>query len=67
MTGHDIIVIGTSAGGLAALKTLVAGLAAELPAALFIVQHTSAKAPGMLPQLLDHVSALPVALATECA
>jgi two-component system chemotaxis response regulator CheB len=65
MAGHDIIVIGTSAGGVSALKILVAGLSADLPAAVFIVQHTSAKAPGMLPQILDQVSTVPVAQAID--
>ncbi|WP_192820224.1 chemotaxis protein CheB [Rufibacter sp. LB8] len=36
---HDIIVIGTSAGGMAVLCELLDQLPADLPAALFIVQH----------------------------
>jgi len=36
---RDIIVIGTSAGGLQALDALVAGLPTDLPSAIFIVQH----------------------------
>jgi two-component system chemotaxis response regulator CheB len=38
---HKIIVIGTSAGGMQALERLLARLPADLPAALFIVQHLS--------------------------
>ena len=41
--GHDIVVIGTSAGGLEALDKLIGELPADLPAAVFIVQHM---APG---------------------
>ena len=37
--GRNIIVIGTSAGGLGALDELVAGLPKGLPAAIFVVQH----------------------------
>jgi len=37
--GRNIIVIGTSAGGLDALDELVGELAADIPASIFIVQH----------------------------
>jgi two-component system, chemotaxis family, protein-glutamate methylesterase/glutaminase len=37
--GHDIIVLGTSAGGLETLDQLVAQLPTNLAASLFIVQH----------------------------
>jgi two-component system chemotaxis response regulator CheB len=37
--GHDIIVIGTSAGGMEALDQLIGQLPTGLPAAIFIVQH----------------------------
>lgn len=43
MDRHDIIVIGASAGGLAPLKALLAGLDRDFPAALFLVTHL---APG---------------------
>lgn len=42
ISGHNIIVIGTSAGGMEALCRLVEPLPADLPAAIFIVQHLSA-------------------------
>ncbi len=38
-TDHNIVVIGTSAGGLEALRQLLKPLKKDLPAALFIVQH----------------------------
>ncbi|MDX5347863.1 MAG: chemotaxis protein CheB [Hymenobacteraceae bacterium] len=41
-TGTRIIVIGTSAGGMQALMMLLSKLPADLPAAIFIVQHVSA-------------------------
>ncbi|GEO04846.1 chemotaxis protein-glutamate methylesterase [Adhaeribacter aerolatus] len=40
--GHNIIVIGTSAGGMEALCRLVEPLPADLPAAIFVVQHLAA-------------------------
>jgi two-component system chemotaxis response regulator CheB len=61
MSGHDIIVIGTSAGGLKALGMVLGALPPNLDAALFIVQHLAADKPSLLPQILADVSALPVA------
>jgi two-component system chemotaxis response regulator CheB len=37
--GRDIVVIGTSAGGMDAVDRLIGGLPSGLPAAIFIVQH----------------------------
>jgi two-component system chemotaxis response regulator CheB len=45
--GHSIVVVGTSAGGMEALTTLLAQLPKELPAAVFIVQHMSADSLGL--------------------
>jgi two-component system chemotaxis response regulator CheB len=58
MAGRDIVVIGASAGGLAAFRTIVSTLPADLPAALFVVQHLPASGPSLLPELLDAVSPL---------
>jgi two-component system chemotaxis response regulator CheB len=41
MAGHNIIVIGVSAGGVEALKNLVRELPRDLPAAVFVVMHLS--------------------------
>jgi two-component system, chemotaxis family, protein-glutamate methylesterase/glutaminase len=41
MTHHDIIVIGTSAGGIQALSRLLVPLKSTIPASLFVVQHLS--------------------------
>src|SRR5215210_6658431 len=44
--GRNIIVIGTSAGGLEALDALVGQLPTDLPSAIFIVQHLSPENTG---------------------
>ena len=53
MATKDIIVIGSSAGGVDALCKLSAGLPADLPATVFVAQHLSPHAKSVLPQLLD--------------
>jgi len=67
MRQRAIIVIGGSAGSIEALKTLVAALPLTLPAALFIVVHMSTDSPGLLSEIFDRVSPLPVAPATDQA
>lgn len=52
MPGHNIITIGASAGGIDILKQIVADLSADIPAAIFVVQHTPATGPGLLPEIL---------------
>jgi two-component system, chemotaxis family, protein-glutamate methylesterase/glutaminase len=56
--GHDIIVIGASAGGLQALQRLLSDLPADLPAAVFIVLHIGASSH--LAQVLGRTGVLPV-------
>lgn len=58
MAGHDIIVVGASAGGVEALTTLVRDLPANLPAAVFIVLHIPAQSPSLLPSILSRASQL---------
>jgi two-component system chemotaxis response regulator CheB len=62
---YDIIVIGASAGGVEALRTLVARLPAGLSASLFIVVHTLPTYPSALPMILSHVGPLPALHATD--
>src|SRR3989440_3321854 len=52
MPGHDIIVIGASAGGVEALIKLAGQLPADLPASIFIVLHIPAQSPSLLPDIL---------------
>lgn len=59
MQGHDIIVIGSSAGGLKALTAIVGDLPAGFNAALFVVQHMSPEHESLLPQILADTCSLP--------
>jgi len=63
----DIIVVGASAGGVEALKTLVSPLPAEFDAAIFVVLHTLATSESLLPQILSKASALPAVNAEDLA
>ncbi|NMG18175.1 chemotaxis protein CheB [Brasilonema bromeliae] len=58
MPGHDIIVIGASAGGVEALKELVAPLPKDLRAAIFIVVHIFAQSKSFLPDILSRCGSL---------
>jgi two-component system, chemotaxis family, protein-glutamate methylesterase/glutaminase len=61
----DIVVIGTSAGGLEALRSLVGALPADFPAAVFIVLHTSPNSPGVLAAILERAGPLPAVCVRE--
>jgi two-component system chemotaxis response regulator CheB len=56
--GRNVIVIGTSAGGMRVLDDLIGQLPADIPATIFIVQHMVAEANGkaLLHQLRKHTS-----------
>jgi two-component system chemotaxis response regulator CheB len=62
---RDVVVIGASMGGVEALRRLLAGLPADLPAALFVVLHSADHQPGLLARVLGSASVLPVATAQE--
>lgn len=58
MPHHDIVVIGASAGGVEALRTIAAGLPSDLPAAVFVVLHMSPEGPGLMAELLERAGPL---------
>lgn len=65
MPGHDIIVIGASAGGVEALTELVGGLPPDLPAAVFVAVHVPADSRSALPDILSRSGPLPAAHAQD--
>jgi two-component system chemotaxis response regulator CheB len=60
VVGRDIVVLGGSSGGIPAAMELLRRLPADLPAAIFLVIHTSRDSPGMLPEILARQTALAV-------
>jgi two-component system chemotaxis response regulator CheB len=58
---RDVVVIGTSAGGVEALRELARGLPAELPASVLVVIHLPARSPGLLPSILNRAGPVPAA------
>lgn len=61
--GHDIIVVGASAGGLEALRQIVARLPSDLAAAVFIVLHIPPDAPSALASILSRAGVVPAGAA----
>jgi len=62
--GRDIVVVGASAGGVEALRTLAAGLPEDFPAAVFVVLHVP-PTTSMLPAILTWAGPLPAERARE--
>src|SRR5262245_54277637 len=62
---RNIIVFGASAGGIAPLQRIAAGLDQDLAASLFVVVHVSPHSPGFLPEFLNNAGPLPAKHATD--
>jgi two-component system chemotaxis response regulator CheB len=60
MARRDLVVIGTSAGGIEALQFLLGALPASFDAAVLAVLHTSNHAGSLLPQIFQRATRLPV-------
>lgn len=61
MTEDDkVIVIGASAGGIEAVRTIARGLPSDLTAAVLIVVHTAREGPYLLPRILQGAGVLGV-------
>ncbi len=65
MVEHNIIVVGTSAGGVEALTYLVKHLPPDLNAAVIIVLHVSNHSTSVLPKILSRAGSLPVSHAQD--
>ena len=57
--------MGTSAGGIEALRTIVARLPKNFPASIFIVMHSGPDSPGILDRILQRSCALPTSSAID--
>jgi len=55
----SVVVVGASAGGVQALKTIAAGLPPDLRAPVAIVLHVSPRSESRLPQILSRAGPLP--------
>ncbi len=62
---YEAVVIGTSAGGMQALRVLLCGLPADLPMAVAVVQHVEASSDGFLSEFLNDSCAIAVKEAEE--
>lgn len=60
MARYEIVVVGTSWGGLAALRTLVDAIPAEFPVPLVLVQHRHRSSDMLLARLLQDRTSLDV-------
>ena len=61
----QLVVIGSSAGGIEALSRLVAGLPADFPAPVVIAQHLDPRRPSHLHEILARHATLPVRVVEE--
>ena len=60
MMAFEIVVIGTSTGGLKALQTVLSGLSPEFPLPIVIVQHRGIGVESGLCEFLNQLSSVPV-------
>ncbi|HEX6909930.1 MAG TPA: chemotaxis protein CheB [Longimicrobium sp.] len=63
--GADVVVIAASAGGLKVLKTILAGLPADFPVPIVIVQHRTTALPNLAAKVLGRAGPLPATMADE--
>src|SRR2546421_11859518 len=61
----DLIVVGSSAGGIEALSVLVSTLPADFPAPIVLAQHLDPTRPSSLGAILERRSTLPVVVVVD--
>jgi two-component system chemotaxis response regulator CheB len=65
MPGHDIIVIGGSAGSIGPIVSFVKALPPDFAASLFITVHLNPQSTSRLPQMLSHRAGLQASYAVD--
>jgi two-component system CheB/CheR fusion protein len=63
--GNDLVVVGSSAGGIGALSTLVGTLRKDFPAPVVLAQHLDPQRPSQLGSILERRSTLPIVVVSE--
>ena len=61
----DLVVVGSSAGGISALSTLVSTLHKSFPAPVVLAQHLDPQRPSHLGSILERRSTLPIVVVSE--
>jgi len=61
----DLVVVGSSAGGVSALSTLVSTLSKSFPAPVVLAQHLDPQRPSQLGSILERRSHLPIVIVSE--
>src|SRR5678809_6904 len=62
---EDLVVVGSSAGGIGALSTLVSTLNKNFPAPIVLAQHLDPQRPSHLGTILERRSTLPIVVVRE--
>ena len=62
---EDLVVVGSSAGGVGALSTLVSTLNKSFPAPIVIAQHLDPQRPSHLGSILERRTVLPIVVVSE--
>jgi two-component system CheB/CheR fusion protein len=62
---NDLVVVGSSAGGVGALTTLVSTLHKDFPAPVVLAQHLDPQRPSHLGSILERRSNLPIVVVSE--
>ncbi len=65
MSRFEIVAVGSSAGGITALETILGGLPADLPIPILIVQHLDPRVRSLMAQIMQRSSLLKVKEAVD--